>query len=340
MASGRNILVVGGAGYIGSHAMLALAEQGYNPLAFDNLSSGHRWAVPEDRLILSDLADEAALTRLFEQYRCAAVMHFASFIQVGESVAKPLEYYRNNVANTLNLLTTMQRFDVKRFVFSSTAAVYGSSQSVPIPEAAPLQPENPYGQSKAMVEAILADCQRAWGLQSMSLRYFNAAGAHPSASIGEAHDPETHLIPLVLRVAAGQAESISVFGNDYPTPDGTCIRDYIHVCDLIDAHVLTLQRLLDGAPSDIFNLGIGNGYSVLEVVQACRRVTGCDIPIQYAPRRPGDPAALVASSDKARAQLGWNPRFTGLDEIIDTAWGWHQRVGSRDEAAGVGTRPA
>lgn len=323
--SGVKVLVVGGAGYIGSHAMLDLAQRGFDPIALDDLSSGHRWAVPPERLVVGDIADAVLLDRLFAEHRFEAVLHFASFIQVGESVRKPLAYYRNNVANTVALLAAMERHGVKRFIFSSTAAVYGTPDAAPIPEDATLRQENPYGRSKAMVEAILADCERAWGLESVCLRYFNAAGAHPSAGIGEAHDPETHLIPLVLRVALGTAECINVFGDDYPTADGTCIRDYIHVCDLVDAHVLALQRLLAGSGSDVFNLGNGKGYSVLEVIETCRRITGHSIPAKVAPRRPGDPAILVASAEKAQATLGWRQQFAKLEDIVATAWAWHRK---------------
>jgi len=319
------ILVVGGAGYIGSHMVRELVEKGYDPVVFDNLSTGHEWAVPEGRLVRGDLADRDALDRLFSANDFAAVMHFASYIQVGESVTAPLKYYHNNVANTVNLLSAMQRAGVRRFVFSSTAAVYGTPASVPIAESADLHPENPYGRSKLMVEQILEDCERAWGLESACLRYFNAAGAHPSSDIGEAHDPESHLIPIVLDVAIGRRECITINGEDYDTPDGTCIRDYVHVCDLAQAHTIALEALLAGKGSMTCNLGNGTGYSIREVVEVCRKVTGHPIPVRVGARRPGDPAMLVASSEKMTQQFGWLPRYPALQTIVESAWRWHQR---------------
>ncbi|MBI5483146.1 MAG: UDP-glucose 4-epimerase GalE [Deltaproteobacteria bacterium] len=321
------ILVVGGAGYIGSHMVRELIDKGFDPLVYDNLSTGHSWAVPEGSLIEGDLADTAALNRLFETVNIRAVMHFASSIQVAESVVEPLKYYRNNVANTLNLLAAMRQNGVKRIVFSSTAAVYGSPLSVPISEQAPLNPENPYGRSKLMVEQVLADCDHAWGLKSAVLRYFNAAGAHPSAAIGEAHTPESHLIPIMLQVASGRRESVTIYGTDYPTRDGTCIRDYIHVCDLASAHSLALEALLDDSGSFVCNLGNGLGYSIQEVMEVGRAVTGHPIPVSIGQRRPGDPALLVASADKMRSEFGWKPRFADLPSIIGTAWKWHQNNG-------------
>jgi len=321
-----NILVIGGAGYIGSHMVRELLEQGFNPLVFDNLSTGHAWAVPGNRLIQGDLADTAALADLFTSHSFDAVMHFASFIQVGESVQAPLKYYQNNVANTLNLLAAMQQAGVCRFVFSSTAAVYGTPDHVPIAESAPLHPENPYGHSKLMIEQVLDDCEKAWGLRSACLRYFNAAGAHPAGGIGEAHEPESHLIPIILQVALGLREHISINGDDYPTPDGTCIRDYIHVCDLASAHTLALKHLLTGGESLACNLGNGKGYSIREVIEICRKVTGHPIPVRIGPRRAGDPARLVASADKAIATLGWQPQYADLETIVETAWRWHKRT--------------
>lgn len=320
------ILVVGGAGYIGSHMVHELLEKGYDPLVFDNLSTGHTWAVPAEKLVKGSLADREALARLFAEHRFAAVMHFASFIQVGESVTAPLKYYENNVSNTINLLRAMEQAEVKRLVFSSTAAVYGTPISVPIAETAPLHPENPYGRSKLMVEEILADCESAWGLASAKLRYFNAAGAHPSGKIGEAHDPESHLIPIILQVPLGAREHITVNGDDYPTPDGTCIRDYIHVCDLAAAHTLALEALLDGRGSMVYNLGNGRGHSIREVIDVCRRVTGHPIPVHFGPRRAGDPARLVASSEKIINELGWTPRYAELEAIVESAWQWHRRM--------------
>ncbi len=317
------ILVVGGAGYIGSHVVRELLENGYDPLVYDNLSTGHRWAVPEDRLIVGDLADEQHLNELFEQYRVEAVMHFASFIQVGESVVAPLAYYRNNVANTLTLLEAMRSHAVNKFVFSSTAAVYGTPDEIPIREESPLHPENPYGHSKLMVEQILRDCQHAWGLQSAIMRYFNAAGAHPDGSIGEAHQPESHLIPLILQVALGVRDVISVNGVDYPTPDRTCVRDYIHVSDLASAHILALAAILAGGKTTVCNLGNGAGYSINQVIEVCRKVTGHPIPVRFGERRAGDPATLVASAEKMRHDFGWSPRYADLETIVATAWRWH-----------------
>ena len=319
------ILVVGGAGYIGSHMVRELLDQGYDPLVFDNLSTGHVWAVPEGRLIRGDLCDACALERLFAENCFDAVLHFASFIQVGESVTAPLKYYRNNVANTLNLLAAMEKAGVMRFVFSSTAAVYGTPAEIPISETAPLHPENPYGRSKLMMEEILADCEHAWGLQSACLRYFNAAGAHPSSEIGEAHDPESHIIPIVLQVALGKREFITINGDDYATPDGTCIRDYVHVCDLAQAHILALEALLAGRGSMTCNLGNGTGYSIREVIEVCRKVTGHPIPVRTGPRRPGDPALLVASSLRMMQEFGWRPRFAQLEAIVASAWQWHSK---------------
>ncbi len=321
------ILVVGGAGYIGSHMVRELIAEGFDPLVFDNLSTGHEWAVPDGRLLQGDLADRKRLHEIFAAHSFDAVMHFASFIQVGESVQEPLKYYRNNVANTLNLLEAMRDAGVTRFVFSSTAAVYGTPDTVPICEDAPLHPENPYGHSKLMIEQVLADCERAWSLRSARLRYFNAAGAHPDRRIGEAHDPESHLIPIILQVALGKREVITINGEDYPTPDGTCTRDYIHVCDLASAHTLALRALLDGRESMVYNLGNGTGYSIRQVIDVCREVTGHPIPIAVGPRRAGDPAALVASSEKITRELGWKPRYAELRMIVETAWEWHKKQG-------------
>jgi UDP-glucose 4-epimerase len=317
-----NVLVVGGAGYIGSHMVKMLREHGHAVLVFDNLSGGYRDALLGAELVEADLADRAALDAVFAQRQFDAVMHFASFIQVGESVQLPDKYYRNNVANTLNLLDAMVAHGVKRFIFSSTAAIFGEPEQVPIDERQPSLPLNPYGHSKAMMEQILADYGRAFGLRHICLRYFNAAGADLDAQLGERHEPETHLIPLVLQVAAGRRAHIAVYGRDYPTPDGTCIRDYIHVVDLCSAHLLALQRLMDGAESDCFNLGNGAGFSVQEVIDSARRITGRRIDVLDAPRREGDPARLVADPAKAHALLGWTPRHAQLDTIIETAWRW------------------
>ncbi len=319
-----SILVVGGAGYIGSHMVALLLDAGYRVVTLDNLSTGHRDAVLGGEFVHADLADRAALDRLFAERRFDAVMHFASFIQVGESVRAPAKYYENNVTNTLNLLDAMVAQDVRRFIFSSSAAVYGDPIAVPIPEDHPKQPINPYGRTKWMVEQILADYDRAYGLKSVSLRYFNAAGADPAGRLGERHEPETHLIPLILRAAAGRAPAVKIFGRDYDTPDGTCIRDYVHVTDLADAHRLALERLLDGGDSAVYNLGNGNGFSVAEVIEAARRVTGRDIVVSDAPRREGDPPRLVADARRAKSVLGWRPHFDALETIIAHAWAWEQ----------------
>lgn len=319
------ILVVGGAGYIGSHVVRALLDNGFDPVVFDNLSTGHSWAVPNGRLFQGDLCDRTALDSVFAQKPFAAVMHFASFIQVGESVQNPLKYYQNNVSNTLNLLAAMQAAGVDKFVFSSTAAVYGTPNEIPIPENSALHPENPYGRSKMIIEDILRDCNKAWGLNAACLRYFNAAGAHPSSEIGEAHNPESHLIPIILQVALGQRDTVTINGTSYATPDGTCVRDYIHVCDLAEAHILALKALLSGDGSMTFNLGNGKGYSVQEVLDVCRQVTGHPIPAEMGPKREGDPARLVASSDRISRDLGWKPRYPTLGEIVESAWRWHRK---------------
>jgi UDP-glucose 4-epimerase len=323
------ILVTGGAGYIGSHVALALRERGYRPLILDNLSRGHR-AVVQDALglplIVADTRDPEALAQVFSRERIDAVMHFAAFIEVGESVASPLAFYDNNVHGTVTLLRAMQATGVARFVFSSTAATYGVPQTTPIPEEHPQAPINPYGHTKRMVEQILADADHAHGLRSVSFRYFNAAGAHPNGLLGENHSPESHLIPLVLLAALGKRPSIKIFGDDYETPDGTCIRDYIHVCDLAEAHVLGLEYLLAGSATTAFNLGNGRGFSVREVIAAAEWVTGLPIPVEVAGRRPGDPAVLVGSSERARRVLGWSPRYADLETIVRDAWAWHRRV--------------
>ena len=317
-----NILVVGGAGFIGSHMVKQLGRSGCHVTTLDNLSNGHRDAVLYGDFVQGDLADKALLAELIQPGRFDAVMHFASFIQVGESVQHPGPYYENNVANTLHLLEAMRLADVKRFVFSSTAATFGQPLYSPIDEKHPQHPINPYGRSKLMVEHILDDFDQAYGLKSVCLRYFNAAGADPEVQLGERHEPETHLIPLVLQVASGQRPHIRVFGRDYDTPDGTCVRDYVHVADLCSAHELALQSLVHGAGSQQFNLGNGNGYSVQEVIEAARRVTGRTVSVLDAPRRDGDPDRLVADASQAKKVLGWQPRFVGLDEIVAHAWAW------------------
>jgi UDP-glucose 4-epimerase len=323
----ETILVVGGAGYIGSHMVKMLLGRGYGVMTLDNLSTGHRDAVLGGEFILGDLADRALLDKLFSERGIDGVMHFASFIQVGESVQNPARYYENNVVNTLNLLDAMVAHDVKRFIFSSSAAVYGEPIRVPIDETHPKNPINPYGRSKWMVEQILADYDRAYGLKSVSLRYFNAAGADPEGRLGERHQPETHLIPLVLQAASGRRESVQVYGRDYDTPDGTCIRDYVHVTDLCEAHLLALDRLLQGGASAAFNLGNGNGFSVQQVIDTACEATGKAIPVKDAPRREGDPARLVADAALARKELGWNPRYDELETIVRHAWQWEKSGG-------------
>lgn len=319
------ILVVGGAGYIGSHMVKMLLSQGHEVVTFDNLSGGHRNAVLGGEFVLGDLANKTALDAVFTQHKPQAVMHFASFIQVGESVRRPDIYYRNNFSNTLNLLDTMVAHDVKQFIFSSTAAVFGEPDYVPIDEAHPSRPVNPYGRSKWMVEQVLADYELAFGLKYVCLRYFNAAGADPESQLGECHDPETHLVPLILQAASGRRSEIQVFGRDYDTPDGTCIRDYIHIVDLCSAHLLALQHLVDGGSSDRFNLGNGEGFSVQQVIDTVEMVTGHKVNIVDGPRRAGDPARLVADSTRIREQLGWKPVFSDMETIVQHAWAWECR---------------
>ncbi len=322
------ILVIGGAGYIGSHVVQALQGAGYEVVVLDNLVYGHRELVErvlQVKLVVGDISDRPLLDELFATHSIAAVMHFAAYAYVGESVTAPAKYYRNNVAGTLTLLEAMVAASVKNFVFSSTCATYGMPEKVPIPEAHPQNPINPYGSSKLMVEKILADFEGAYGLKSVIFRYFNAAGADPSGELGEDHNPETHLIPLVLLAALGKRESVSIFGTDYPTPDGTCIRDYIHVVDLADAHLLGLEQLLRGGNSEIFNLGNGSGFSVRQVIETARQVSGKTLKVIEGDRRPGDPPILVGSSEKARKILGWQPRYPDIKDILIHAWNWHQR---------------
>ena len=317
------ILVTGGAGYIGSHAVLALQQAGFNVVVLDNLVYGHQELVEAlgAKLIVGDTGDRPLLDDIFSKFNVAAVMHFAAYAYVGESVSDPAKYYRNNVQGTL--LEAMINAGVKQFVFSSTCATYGVPKTVPIPEEHPQNPINPYGASKLMVERILSDFDAAYGLKSVCFRYFNAAGADPEGRLGEDHNPETHLIPLVLLAALGKRNSVSVFGTDYPTPDGTCIRDYIHVTDLANAHVLGLQYLLNGGKSSTFNLGNGNGFSVREIIEAARQVTGREIQVLESDRRAGDPPSLVGSSDRARQTLGWQPQYADLHQILTHAWNWH-----------------
>jgi len=319
------ILVIGGAGYIGSHMVLDLLRADYPVITLDNLSRGHRELVAGGDFVQGDLGDPAVLDRVFSQYPVKAVMHFAAWSLVGESVEKPLAYYRNNVADTITLLEALQRYGIRHFIFSSTAAVYGEPQKTPITEAHPCSPANPYGATKLAVERLLADVSATSDLTCSVLRYFNAAGADAGGAIGERHQPETHLIPLVLQVATGERDAIRIFGEDYPTPDGTCLRDYIHVSDLTRAHLLALESLLNGGGNSIYNLGNSSGYSVRQVIEAAREITGHPIPIRAAERRAGDPAVLIADSSRIRNELGWKPRYERLDDIIRTAWNWHRR---------------
>ena len=320
----ERILVCGGAGYIGSHMVRLLVAEGFDVVALDDLSTGHRKAVQGVELVEADIRDGAALDSVFESRDFTAVMHFCARSLVSESVQQPLAYYDNNVAGTLSLLRAMQRHGVGKLVFSSTAAIFGEPESELIDESHPTVPVNPYGQSKLMVERILADACAASGLRAVSLRYFNAAGASLAGGIGESHEPETHLIPNVLKAAAGSGQRLKVFGDDYDTRDGTCIRDYIHVEDLARAHLAALEFMEKEEGFHAFNLGNGQGFSVLEVIQAAGRVVGQDVPYDLAERRPGDPAGLVASSRLAAERLGWRPEITDLDEIIRSAWAWHK----------------
>ena len=324
----ENILVTGGAGYIGSHTCKALSRSGLTPVVLDNLVYGHPWAVQWGPLVRGDIADRGLLDQLFETYRPAAVLHFAAFAYVGESVADPGKYWRNNAAGTLTLLEAMRDHGCRRLVFSSTCATYGLPRQVPMSEEHPQWPVNPYGWSKLAVERMIADFGAAHGLGAVILRYFNAAGADPETRLGEEHDPETHLIPLVLRAAQDPAHPVTVFGGDYDTPDGTCIRDYIHVSDLARAHLAALDRL-DRKGSAAFNLGTGQGHSVREVIRTAEQVTGREIRPLAGERRPGDPPRLVASGDLARRELDFEPEYPGLAEIIGHAWNWMEQGRSR-----------
>lgn len=319
-----HVLVVGGAGYIGSHMVKRLGADGIDVTTLDNLSSGRRQAVSCGKFVEGDLGDYDLLSSLFFRNRFDAVMHFAAHIEVGESISSPAKYYANNVVSTKVLLDAMLAHDINNFIFSSTAAIFGEPVKDRVDETHPKAPINPYGRSKLMVEDFLGDYDTAYGLKCVCLRYFNAAGADPSGEIGECHDPETHLIPLVLRTASGRRESISVFGSDYDTPDSTCVRDYIHVNDLCDAHLLALRRLWDGAASAAYNLGNGNGFSVREVIDTSVVVTGRDIKVIEADRRAGDPGTLVADSSRAKRDLGWQPQYEDLEKIIEHAWQWEQ----------------
>jgi len=322
------ILVTGGAGYIGSQTNLALIEAGYKTIIFDNLVYGHEQIIPkESTFIKGDLNDLESIESVFRDHRIDAVIHFAAYAYVGESVENPAKYYQNNVLGTLNLLNSMRKYNVDKIVFSSTCAIYGEIEEIPVNESKRADPISPYGKSKWMVEQILKDYAVAYSLSSIALRYFNACGADKDQRTGEWHDPETHLIPIILDVAYGTRESLSVFGNDYPTPDGTCIRDYIHTMDLASAHIKALEKLVDtkNVLCENVNIATGNGYSVLEIVETAKKITKKEIKIEFKPRRAGDPAKIIADNFKAKNYLGWNPQYSELDFIIQTAWNWLQK---------------
>ena len=321
----KTILVLGGAGYIGSHTVYELIDNGYDVVVADNLETGFRKAVhPKARFYQGDIRNKEFCDHVFSSEKIDAVIHFAANSQVGESMVNPLKYYDNNLGGTRTMLQSMIEHGVKYIVFSSTAATYGEPRSVPILESDPTEPTNPYGETKLAMEKMFKWVGAAHGIRFVSLRYFNACGAHESGKIGEAHAPESHLIPLILQVPNGQREFISIFGGDYPTKDGTCVRDYIHVTDLAQAHILAAQYLMDGGKSDVFNLGNGVGFTVKEVVEVARAVTGHPIPARIVERRAGDPAQLIASSEKAKKILGWNPQHAELEEIVASAWKWHK----------------
>jgi len=322
-----SIFVTGGAGFIGSHTCKALRQAGFTPVTYDNLSRGNAEAVKWGPLEVGDLADRARLREAVARHRPAAVVHFAALAYIGESNERPAAYYANNVGGTAAMLEIMQEFRLRHLVFSSTCAVYGTPETVPISETSSLVPINPYGASKMTCERMLRECAAAFPLTFMALRYFNAAGADPDGEIGECHVPETHAIPLILDAAARSADGFTIFGADYPTADGTCIRDYIHVCDLADAHVAALRALLDGAESTALNLGTGRGWSVRELVGAVQRITNREVTVHVGPRRPGDPPALVADASLARETLGWQPRYSDLATLVGHAWAWKQRSG-------------
>lgn len=320
-----NILVTGGAGYIGSHVVEELQKSGFTPIVYDNFSTGHAAAVPEDvQLVEGDIHDVRFAKHIMEQFEIDAVIHFAASSLVGESMVDPAKYYFNNVEGSLHLLEAMRGSGVDRIVFSSTAAVYGEPEQVPITEDSKLQPTNVYGRSKLMIEKMLADYDMAYDFRYVALRYFNAAGASPTRDIGEDHNPESHLIPLILKTAQGVRKQVAIFGTDYPTEDGTCIRDYIHVCDLAKAHVLALQHLLKGGSSRVYNLGSENGFSVRQMIDCAKKVTAVDFTVVEEARRAGDPAVLIASSEKIRSELGWVPQHSSVEEVIGTAWKWHK----------------
>jgi len=321
-----NILVTGGAGYIGAHACKALAQAGYTPITYDNLVYGHELSVKWGPFEQGDILDRNRLDEVIKKYPPTAIMHFAAYAYVGESVEQPGKYYRNNVTGSLTLLEAMRDNNINNFIFSSTCATYGEPEQLPIPEKHKQAPINPYGHSKRMIEQMLTDFDTAHGLKSVALRYFNAAGADPDGETGEDHDPETHLIPLILDAATGKRPNITIFGADYETNDGTCIRDYIHVTDLADAHVKALQYLEEGGSSTMYNLGNGKGFSVKEVIETAEKVTGKKIPVELGGRRPGDPPKLVGDAERIKKELNWNPKYADLETIIETAWNWHQRL--------------
>ena len=323
--SKKNVLVTGGAGYIGSHTCKKLAEFGYNPVTYDNLIYGHERAVKWGPFEYGDILDNERLTQVFKLYHPIAVIHFAAFAYVGESVEEPGRYYKNNVSGTISLLETMRLFGCNKIIFSSTCATFGIPNSLPITELSQQDPINPYGKTKLMIEQMLKDYNDAYGMRHVILRYFNAAGADPDFEVGEDHTPETHLIPLVIDAALGKRDKIEVFGTDYDTPDGTAIRDYIHVTDLADAHMKSLNLLEEKGESNQFNLGTGNGISVQEIIDAIKGISNKQIPVKYGMRRGGDPPALVADALKAREVLDWHPVYSDLKTIIETAWGWHSR---------------
>lgn len=319
------ILVCGGAGYIGSHAVRALLKAKREVIVVDNMQTGHVEAIPENvKLALGDLRDIEFLKKVFKENKIEGVIHFAADSLVGESMTNPAKYFENNVMGSMNLLNTMKEYNVKNIVFSSTAATYGEPKNIPILETDETLPTNPYGESKLMVEKLLKWYDNAYGIKYTALRYFNVAGAYPTGEIGEDHNPETHLIPIILQVALGKREKIGIYGDDYPTEDGTCIRDYVHVMDLVDAHILALDRLKNGGESTVYNLGNGEGFSVKQVIDVARKVTKHPIPAEVSPRRAGDPAKLVASSEKAMKELKWKPKYGSLELIIETAWKWHK----------------
>lgn len=322
----KNILVTGGAGYIGSHVVKALGEKGYNVLTYDNLSTGNKWAVLYGEIAVADLSDKDRLKKVIERFKPDAVMHFAASIIVNESVKEPLKYYRNNTINTINLLEAMIQSNVKNLIFSSTAAVYGIPEIIPVKEDAPMIPINPYGSSKMMTELILKDLSKSHNFSYISLRYFNVAGADKDSKIGQAYRESTHLITRALKASKGELERLEIFGTDYPTPDGTCIRDYIHVDDLADAHIYALEYLLENKKSDVFNCGYGRGYSVKEVINTVKKVTGIDFPVNETDRREGDPPVLVADCSKIKGILNWRPQYDDLEYIIKTAWQWEKRL--------------